>query len=196
MDANQIKIQLATAKANVKKGDIAGSLKRFIYALHALSQSNNIPTEIRSLIRDTVVEYNSFSSLKEELNISGFNYVPGEEKKLLVTCMKAYEFLTKDDTPKETYEEALKRKKNLDTHLIAAKDFLSRGFLEAADEEVEKALEFYRDENTVFSYLGQLYLEKGYVGRAKSFYKRATEAEPDNQSVMEKYLEVSKMPQR
>lgn len=196
MDANQIKVQLATAKANVKKGDIAGSLKRFIYALHALSQSNNIPTEIRSLIRDTVVEYNSFTSLKEELNISGFTYVPGEEKKLLVTCMKAYEHLTKDDTPKETYEEALKRKKNLDTHLIAAKDFLSRGFLEAADQEVEKALEFYRDEHTLFSYLGQLYLEKGYVGRAKSFYKRATEAEPDNQAVMDKYLEVSKMPQR
>lgn len=196
MDINQIKIQLATAKANAKKGDIAGSLKRFIYALHALVQGGSaIPTDLKSLIRDTAGEYNSFSKLKEELGIS-FAYTPGEEKKLLITCMKAYEHLTKDDTPKESYEEALKRKKNIDTHLIAAKDFLSRGFLEQADQEIDKALEYYRDEVTIFAFIGQLYLDKNYTMRAKHFFKKAVEAEPENQAVAKKYIEVSKMQQK
>lgn len=193
MDINQIKIQLATAKANAKKGDITSSLKRFIYALHALVQTGSaIPTDLKSLIRDTAGEYNSFVKLKEELGVT-FAYTPGEEKKLLMVCMKAYEHLTKDDTPKESYEEALKRKKNIDTHLIAAKDFLNRGFLEQADEEIEKALEFYKDEKSLFAYIGQLYLDKNYVTRAKHFYKKAAEAEPENQAVAKKYIEVSKM---
>ena len=96
MDINQIRTQLATAKANVLKGDIATSLKRFIYALHELTKSSApIPVEIKSLIRDISVEYNSFKQIKDELNIN-FAYTAGEEKKLLVVCMKAYEYLTKE----------------------------------------------------------------------------------------------------
>ncbi len=193
MDINQIKTQLATAKANAKKGDISNSLKRFIYALHALVHTNAaIPTDLKSLIRDTAGEYNSFGKLKEELKIS-FAYVPGEEKKLLLVCMKAYEHLNKDDTPKESYEEALKRKKAIDANLIAAKDFLSRGFVEQADEAVDKALENYRDETAIFAFIGQMYLEKNYITRAKHFYKKAAEAEPNNQAVAKKYIEVNKM---
>lgn len=193
MDINQIKIQLATAKANVKKGDIPGSLKRFIYALHALVHANAaIPTDLKSLIRDTANEYNSFTKLKDELKIS-FTYVPGEEKKLLLVCMKAYEHLGKEEKSTESYEEALKRKKAIDTNLIAAKDFLSRGFVEQADEAVDKALENYKDETAIFAYIGQMYLEKNYITRAKHFYKKAAEAEPDNQAVAKKYIEVNKM---
>lgn len=193
MDINQIKTQLATAKANVIKGDITGSLKRFIYALHALTQGNaQIPTEIKSLIRDTATQYSSFSQIKDELGIT-FNYVAGEEKKLLVACMKAYEHLSKDAKEDESYEDALKRKKSLDAHLIAVKDFLSRNFLEQADEEVEKAMEFYKDENKIFAYLGELYLQSNYITRAKHFFKRATEVEPNNQEVAKRYIEVNKM---
>ena len=36
MDMAQIRTQLSSAKAAVTKNDLAGSLKRFIYALHAL----------------------------------------------------------------------------------------------------------------------------------------------------------------
>lgn len=193
MDINQIRTQIAAAKANVLKGDITNSLKRFIYALHALTQSNAaIPTDVKSLIRDTAIEYNSFKQIKDELGIS-FNYVAGEEKKLLVACMKAYEHLSKEPAEEESYEDALKRKKNLDAHLIAVKDFLSRNFLEQADAEVEKAMKFYRDEHKIFAYLGELYLQNNYITRAKSFFKKATEAEPNNQDVAKRFIEVNKM---
>lgn len=193
MDINQVRTQIATAKANVLKGDITNSLKRFIYALHALVQGGvQIPTEIKTLIRDTATEYNSFKQIKDELGIS-FNYVAGEEKKLLVACMKAYEHLTKEEKEEESYEDALKRKKNLDAHLIAVKDFLSRNFLEQADEEVEKAMEYYKDEHKIFAYLGELYLQSNYITRAKHFFKQATEAEPNNQDVAKRFIEVNKM---
>lgn len=194
MDINQIRTQLATAKANVLKGDITTSLKRFIYALHELTKSNApIPVDLKSMIRDISVEYNSFKQIKDELNIN-FAYTAGEEKKLLVVCMKAYEHLTKEaNKDEESYEDALKRKKALDQHLIAVKDFLSRNFLEEADEEVEKAMKYYRDEHKVFAYLGELYLQSNYVTRAKHFYKKATEMEPNNQDVAKKFIEVNKM---
>ena len=192
MDINQIRTQLSSAKVSAKKGDLAGSLKRFIYAMHALVQSNTpVSTELKSLIRDTTMEY----QVKDALNIS-FSYTAGEEKKLLVTCMKAYEHLTKNQKEEESYEDALKRKKALDTYLNSAKDFLSRDFLEQADTAVEKALENYKDEHAIFAYIGELYLQKNYITRAKHFYKRATEAEPNNQAVAKKFIEISKMQQK
>lgn len=192
MDIAQIKSQLSSAKAAVNKNDLAGSLKRFIYALHALVKNENIPTDIRSLIRDIATEYNSFTAIKEELKIN-FTYTVGEEKKLLVVCMKAYEHLTKNAEEQESYEDALIRKKNIDTNLIAAKDFLARGFVEQADAAVEKALESYKDEHAIFAYIGKLYLDSNFTTRAKHFYKKAVEAEPENQAVASKYIEVSKM---
>ena len=152
----------------------------------------NIPTDIRSLIRDISVEYNSFTAIKEELKIN-FTYTAGEEKKLLVVCMKAYEHLTKSTEEQESYEDALARKKNIDTNLIAAKDFLTRGFVEQADAAVEKALESYKDEHAIFAYIGKLYLDNNFVTRAKHYYKKAVEAEPENQAVAKQYIEVSKM---
>ncbi len=110
--------------------------------------------------------------------------------------MKAYEHLTKNQKEEESYEDALKRKKALDTYLNSAKDFLSRDFLEQADTAVEKALENYKDEHAIFAYIGELYLQKNYITRAKHFYKRATEAEPNNQAVAKKFIEISKMQQK
>ncbi len=196
MDINQIRTQLSSAKVSAKKGDLAGSLKRFIYAMHALVQSNTpVSTELKSLIRDTTMEYNAFTQVKDALNIS-FSYTAGEEKKLLVTCMKAYEHLTKNQKEEESYEDALKRKKALDTYLNSAKDFLSRDFLEQADTAVEKALENYKDEHAIFAYIGELYLQKNYITRANSFLKHAKEAEPNNQAVAKKFIEISKMQQK
>ena len=196
MDIAQIRTQLATAKSAVNKNDLAGSLKRFIYALNALVKLENIPTDVRSLIRDISVEYNSFTAIKEELKVN-FTYTAGEEKKLLVTCVKVYEHLTKAvEEEKESYEDALARKKNIDVNLIAAKDFLSRGFVEQADEAVKKALESYKDEHAIFAYIGKLYLDSNFITRAKHYYKKAVEAEPDNQTVAKQYIEVNKMQQK
>lgn len=195
MDIRQLRDSFRKAKLYAERGDMLGSLQIGLQSLRVVLSSSVISTELRSAVRELVGVYATDKLLRKLADYS-FAYTPGKEKALYVAMQKAHEGL-KLRVITETYDEAIARKKELDQHIIRGRNYLKAGKLEDADQCFKEALKCYKDEKSIFAFIGRIFLDEKQIPRASFYLKKAHEVEPNCGDVKKMIQEVIRLsPQR
>lgn len=194
MDIKQVRDNLRKAKLYADRGDMVGSLRLALKALPAVLKNSVVSIEVRSCIRDVASVYATDKTIRDLAKYQ-FIYMPGKEQLLLDAVTKAYEGLT-ENIITETYDEILARKKALDQHIIRGRKYLKIGKVTDADSCFQEALKLYKDEDSIFAFIGKMFLEEKQIPRASFYLKRAHEVDPDNSDVKSMIHEVIRLSPR
>ena len=181
MDSRLAKDALSKAKLYAAKNDFINSLKFMLQGLREINSGGTPPTDIRACIRDALQSYSSEKAVKVAAQ-SDLAYTPGQEKALYVSIKKAYDsFVSAANS--ETYDEALARKKRLDKQIILGKKYIEEGKIAEADQALQVAITYYKDEKSLFPYIAKLFIDANQPARAVLYLKKALEEQPGNPEI-------------
>ena len=163
MDLRKIREQLGYIRVYYLKGDTLRALGSAIMALRDLSRAGNLPTELRSMVREGVGYLARDEELKRHLK-RPLAYQPGQEKALFL---------------------------QLGAALILGQRLVAQGKFSEAEEAFREAVSCYRDEHRLFQMIAGAFMEAGQPRRAIDYLRRAVEVEPDNAAARDMLEEVS-----
>lgn len=189
MDLRKIREQLGYIRVYYLKGDTLRALGSAIMALRDLSRAGNLPTELRSMVREGVGYLARDEELKRHLK-RPLAYQPGQEKALFLQLGAAYKEMAAQ-AGLESSKETFARKQKLDRALILGQRLVAQGKFSEAEEAFREAVSCYRDEHRLFQMIAGAFMEAGQPRRAIDYLRRAVEVEPDNAAARNMLEEVS-----
>lgn len=189
MDLRKTREQLGRIRVYHLKGDTLRALASAVMALRDLSKMSNLPTDVRSMLRDGIGFLSRDEELKRYLK-RPLVYQPGQEMALFVQLGAAYKEMAAQ-TGLESREEAFARKQKLDRALILGQKLTAQGKFSEAEEAFQEAVSYYRDEHRLFQVIAEAFIGAGQARRALDYLRRAVEADPDNTTARNMLEEVS-----
>ncbi len=189
MDLRKTREQLGRIRVYYLKGDTLRALASAVMALRDLAQASNLPTDIRSMVREGI----SYLARDEELKrylARPLAYQPGQERALFIQLGTAYKEMAAHANA-ESREEAFARKQKMDRAIIVGQKLVAQGKFSEAEESFREAVACYRDEHRLFQTIAKCFIDSDQPRRAIDYLRKAVEIEPDNEPARLMLEEVS-----
>ena len=178
MDLRKTREQLGRIRVYYLKGDTLRALASAVMALRDLAQMSNLPTDMRSMLRDGIGFLARDEELKRYLK-RPLAYQPGQEKALFIQLGAAYKEMAQ--AGQESRDEAFARKQKLDRALNMGQKLVAQGKFSEAEEAFREAVSYYRDEHRLFQMIAKCFIDADQPRRAIDYLRKALEIEPDNE---------------
>lgn len=179
MDLRKTREQLGRIRVYYLKGDTLRALASAVMALRDLAQMSNLPTDMRSMLRDGIGFLARDEELKRYLK-RPLAYQPGQEKALFIQLGAAYKEMAAQ-AGQESRDEAFARKQKLDRALNMGQKLVAQGKFSEAEEAFREAVSHYRDEHRLFQMIAKCFIDADQPRRAIDYLRKALEIEPDNE---------------
>ena len=179
MDLRKTREQLGRIREDYIKGGTMGALASAVMALRDLAQMSNLPTDMRSMLRDGIGFLARDEELKRYLK-RPLAYQPGQEKALFIQLGAAYKEMAAQ-AGQESRDEAFARKQKLDRALNMGQKLVAQGKFSEAEEAFREAVSYYRDEHRLFQMIAKCFIDADQPRRAIDYLRKALEIEPDNE---------------
>ncbi len=179
MDLRKTREQLGRIRVYYLKGDTLRALASAVMALRDLAQMSNLPTDMRSMLRDGIGFLARDEELKRYLK-RPLAYQPGQEKALFIQLGAAYKEMAAQ-AGQESRDEAFARKQKLDRALNMGQKLVAQGKFSEAEEAFREAVSYYRDEHRLFQMIAKCFIDADQPRRAIDYLRKALEIEPDNE---------------
>ena len=179
MDLLKTREQLGRIRVYYLKGDTLRALASAVMALRDLAQMSNLPTDMRSMLRDGIGFLARDEELKRYLK-RPLAYQPGQEKALFIQLGAAYKEMAAQ-AGQESRDEAFARKQKLDRALNMGQKLVAQGKFSEAEEAFREAVSYYRDEHRLFQMIAKCFIDADQPRRAIDYLRKALEIEPDNE---------------
>ena len=179
MDLRKTREQLGRIRVYYLKGDTLRALASAVMALRDLAQMSNLPTDMRSMLRDGIGFLARDEELKRYLK-RPLAYQPGQEKALFIQLGAAYKEMAAQ-AGQESRDEAFARKQKLDRALNMRQKLVAQGKFSEAEEAFREAVSYYRDEHRLFQMIAKCFIDADQPRRAIDYLRKALEIEPDNE---------------
>ena len=179
MDLRKTREQLGRIRVYYLKGDTLRALASAVMALRDLAQMSNLPTDMRSMLRDGIGFLARDEELKRYLK-RPLAYQPGQEKALFIQLVAAYKEMAAQ-AGQESRDEAFARKQKLDRALNMGQKLVAQGKFSEAEEAFREAVSYYRDEHRLFQMIAKCFIDADQPRRAIDYLRKALEIEPDNE---------------
>ena len=179
MDLRKTREQLGRIRVYYLKGDTLRALASAVMALRDLAQMSNLPTDMRSMLRDGIGFLARDEELKRYLK-RPLAYQPGQEKALFIQLGAAYKEMGAQ-AGQESRDEAFARKQKLDRALNMGQKLVAQGKFSEAEEAFREAVSYYRDEHRLFQMIAKCFIDADQPRRAIDYLRKALEIERDNE---------------
>ncbi len=179
MDLRKTREQLGRIRVYYLKGDTLRALASAVMALRDLAQMSNLPTDMRSMLRDGIGFLARDEELKRYLK-RPLAYQPGQEKALFIQLGAAYKEMAAQ-AGQESRDEAFARKQKLDRALNMGQKLVAQGKFSEAEEAFREAVSYYRDEHRLFQMIAKCFIDADQPRRAIDYLRKALEIERDNE---------------
>ena len=179
MDLRKTREQLGRIRVYYLKGDTLRALASAVMALRDLAQMSNLPTDMRSMLRDGIGFLARDEELKRYLKRPLANQ-PGQEKALFIQLGAADKEMAAQ-AGQESRDEAFARKQKLDRALNMGQKLVAQGKFSEAEEAFREAVSYYRDEHRLFQMIAKCFIDADQPRRAIDYLRKALEIEPDNE---------------
>ena len=179
MDLRKTREQRGRIRVYYLKGDTLRALASAVMALRDLAQMSNLPTDMRSMLRDGIGFLARDEELKRYLK-RPLAYQPGQEKALFIQLGAAYKEMAAQ-AGQESRDEAFARKQKLDRALNMGQKLVAQGKFSEAEEAFREAVSYYRDEHRLFQMIAKCFIDADQPRRAIDYLRKALEIEPDNE---------------
>ena len=140
MDLRKTREQLGRIRVYYLKGDTLRALASAVMALRDLAQMSNLPTDMRSMLRDGIGFLARDEELKRYLK-RPLAYQPGQEKALFIQLGAAYKEMAAQ-AGQESRDEAFARKQKLDRALNMGQKLVAQGKFSEAEEAFREAVSY------------------------------------------------------
>lgn len=191
MTSREIREHLGRVKPYYLRNDSLRALASAITGLRGIDASQQISTELRSIIREAV----QFLARDQEIRkhaTAPIAYQPGQERALLTTLVAAYKSLHAA-IESEDHDEALARKIKLDQACNNGLKLLEQGKPSEADACFAEAVSHFKDEHRVFALIGKKLMAAGEVRRALPYLKKGVEVAPLDAEMRNLYEECQRL---
>lgn len=184
MDIRQVREHLGRVKPYYLKNETLRALGALVSGLKgALSLPGGLTSDVRGPLREAVQLISRDEMIKKRLPVQ-LMYQQGQERQLLALLTKLHKDID-DELNTEPREVAAARKLRLDHALNQGMRSLEAGRVSEADEYFQQALTNYRDERSLFMYIGKALVGAGAYKRSLPYLRKGQEVNPDNAEIPE-----------